>query len=109
VSGGAKLDAATALRAAALKSELQRLAEETEDPDLVRAARAAARRPSGRPAINDAAAVAEVRKLVATGQARSFRAVCWKVARTKPGNRRSTAERLRRKVVAEDNAKKCAT
>ena len=87
---------------------LDRMADETNDVAVRRAARAIRHQPPGRPPINDDAALAEAERLLATGAARSMRAALMRVARVRAGhgNAKSVYERLRRKSA---RMKKCAT
>lgn len=84
--------------------ELERLAETTGNIAFARAARALFQvEPPGRPAINDAAAIAEAVALFKSGQATSLHKAFLRVARAIDGyaDPRSVAERLRRKFNAQ--------
>lgn len=85
---------------ASLLAQIDRLADETGDPRLVRASRATRQLSPGRPSIDDRAAIAEAERLLATGKVRSKRAALLKVSRTIAvhGNVRSVYERLRLKM-----------
>ena len=82
----------------AMAAALRALSEATGEPAFCRAERALFQQPAGRPAINDAQAVAEAVDLFERGEARSLSDAFNQVARAKApyGNRRSVAEWFRR-------------
>lgn len=103
-----------ARRIADLLAEIDRIADETGDPRLVRASRATRQMSPGRPAIDDAGALAEAKRLLQTGVVPTRRAACMKVAKTHGLHKKphSFVERLRRKWQREEidiNMQKCAT
>lgn len=83
---------------------LEKLAADTGDPAFARAARAIFQVSPGRPAVNDAAAIAEAEEIFESGRARSLNAAFMQVAAAVSpyGNLRSVAERLRRKHGAKN-------
>lgn len=82
-----------------VEEALQALADLTDDKSYARAARSLNQLTGGRPAIDDSMAIAEAVNLYETGMVSSMNRAFDRVARglNPYGNRRSTAERLRRK------------
>lgn len=85
---------------------LQSMAEETGDKAYARAARTLHQLTGGRPPIDDSKAIAEAVNLYETGAVPSMNRAFGRVARglNPYGNRRATAERLRRKCPPMNKA-----
>jgi hypothetical protein len=96
-------DRQSSVTPAEMARRLDDLAAVTGNRAYARAAAALRQPPPGRSSIDDHAALAEARYLVASGQAQSEAHACRLVARTlgPKSSIRSTAERLRRKLRAE--------
>ena len=86
--------------AAVLLAELRRAAEASGDARLQAAVAAADGARTGRPAIDDTAALAEIRGLLGESPAPSIREACREVAARAVGHSaESTANRLRKKLA----------